>query len=446
MKTREFFLLLLIIAAGTLLTHYETGEIENWRFRWEGDGWGPFLRTGKAFTFEEAGALPPPFSGALEVVNEHGSVEVRGGTEESLTVTLSKKVWRRNEEDARRAAESLGLILKDDGRTVIVAAGRPDAGLRNHETHFILAVPQGMKVTVRNAHGRVHVLRTGDTIISNSHGAVEAGEVGGSLTLENRHGTVSAADIAADCSIRNRHAGVRASRVKGNLKVEQAHSPVDAEDVSGEVTINATHSRVTGRRLSGSVKVDASFNTVSLTETGPALVRGRHTEIVLRAVRGGVDVSNSHGRTMVSEATGEVKIRGRNMPVRGEGLAASGIDILTSHGGVDLRNFSGRTTIRQKHAAVRLEPASIDGGILVEAEYAPLEFLWPAAARSPVECRARHGRVRWFLPQAPSQSTHNGVSLVRAFSDREGKPPVTLITSHADITVREGAGSARSED
>jgi len=445
MKAREFFLMLLIIAAGVTLYHYETGEIENWKLHWRWDWDGPFIRLGKAFTFEETGELHPPFSRALEVVNEYGSVEVLGGPDERMTVTLTKKVWRRKEEDARRAAESLSLIVKDDGRKVIVAAGRPEIGLRNHETHFSLSVPEGMTVTVRNSHGRVRTLRTGETIISNAHGAVEAVGVAGTLTLENRHGDVEAADVAADCSIRNQHAGVNAVRIGGSLKVEHAHGSVTAEDVSGDVTVNAPYSRVTGLRLAGTVTIDCSFNTLSLTDTGAVQAKGRHVIVKLRGVRGDVDVSNIYGRTEVRDIEGRVAISGANTAVRGENLTCPDIDITTSHRGVDLRNFNGRTTVRQKHAAVRLEPASFAGDLRVEAVYSPVDLVWPSSARAPVECRTQNGAIHWKLAAAPSSSTSNGHSLLKAFPEEEGRPAVFLSTTHADITVREKAPEAGTE-
>ncbi|MBN2198262.1 MAG: hypothetical protein JW747_00260 [Candidatus Aminicenantes bacterium] len=443
MKTREFFLLLLIIAAGIVLTHYENGEMENWKVRWAWDG--PFIRLGRAFTFEESGELLPPFSRTLEVVNEHGSVKVLGEARENMTVTLTKTVWRRKEADARRAAERLGLIIRNDGEKVIVSAGRPDLPLRNHETHLTLSVPEGLNVTVRNGHGRVKTFRTGDTVISNSHGRVEAGEVRGTLLLENRHGDVAAVDLSSDCSIRNGHAAVFTARVKGNLKIEHAYGPVTVEDVSGDVTVNAPHSRVTALRLAGTTAVDSSYQTVSLAHTGTVAVRGRHAVVALRSVRGVIDVSNSYGRTEIVDATGRVNILGRNMTVRGEGLTASEIEIATSYGDIILRNFSGRTMIRQKHAAVRLEPSSVAAGIRVEGQYAALELLWPAAARSPIECRARDGDIRWEISETPSLSRSNGLSLLRVFSDLEGMPPVLLSTTHADITVREASPAGEQE-
>ncbi len=59
------------------------------------------------------------------MVNEHGSVEIQGGPADKLAVTLAKKVWRRKEEDARRTAGDLNLIIKDDGGKVIVE-GTPE--------------------------------------------------------------------------------------------------------------------------------------------------------------------------------------------------------------------------------------------------------------------------------------------------------------------------------
>ncbi len=302
-----------------------------------------------------------------------------------------------------------------------------------------------MNVTVRNSYGRVKTVRTGGTVVFNSHGAVEAREVGGAFSSDNSYEEVEVMDIAADCSIRSRHAGVTASRVQGRLRVDHSYGPVRLEDAAGDVTVNASHSRVTGLRLRGTVKVESSYTPVSLTDVGPALIKNRHSNVSLEGVRGDVDISNTYGRTEIRDVTGKVSILGRNMAVRGEGLTSSEINITTSYSGIDLRNFSGRTTISQKHAAVRLEPSSLTGDLRVEAAYSPVDLLWPASSRSPVECRTRNGKINWRLAAAPSLNTSNGHSLLRAFPEEEGRPAVSLTTSYADITVRQGAPAARRE-
>jgi DUF4097 and DUF4098 domain-containing protein YvlB len=442
MKAREFFLMLLIIAAGVLLYHDETGEIENWRPQWTWDWDGPFIRTGKAFTFEEAGELPPPFSPELEVVNEHGSVEVLGGPEPGLSVSLSKRIWRRKEEDARRTADSLNLVVKDDGRKVIVTVSRPDIGLRNHETHLTLSVPEGMKVSVRNSSGRVKTARTGETNISNPRGAVEAADVRGSLTSDNSNRDVEVDGVAADCSIRSRHADVSAARVKGALRVEHGYGGVRLEDIGGDVSVRAPHSRVAGLRLSGTVNVESSYNDVSLTDAGAAHIQARNADVTLRRVRGDVDVSNSYGRTEVKDTTGKVTLVGRNMEVLGMGWTSPGIIVSTSYRDVRIARFSGPATITHKHGAVRLEPSSLSGELRVEAEYSPLDVLWPSGARAPLECRTLNGRINWGLAEAPSLNTSNGHSLLQAFPGESGGPAVSLKTTYADITIRPSAAEA----
>lgn len=441
MKAREFFLMLLIIGAGVVLFHYDSGELENWTWSWEWEG--SLFRTGHFYTFQESGEVPAPFSPALEVVNDHGSVTVMGGDGDDLSVELEKRIWRRKEEDARQIAESLTLGIKDDGQKVLVTVNDSAFRRRNFETHLTLSVPAGLKVTVRNSYGPVKIARTGDTVVDNPHGAVDASDVRGTLSSENSYEEVRVEGVASDCSLRGRHAEVTASRVQGRLRVEQAYGSVRVEDAAGDVTITAPHSRVTGMRLQGEVKVESSYNDVSLMDVGAARISCRNTDIRLQDVRGDVDISNTYGRVGVQEASGKVVILGQNMEVVGQDLSGPEISVTTSYRDILLSNFSGKTTVSQKHAGLRLEPSAINGDILVEAEYCPIELAWPSSSRSHVECRTRNARINWRLAVPPSLNSSNGQSLLKAFPQEEGKPSVRLSTSYADITVTEAPPAGR---
>ena len=91
MKTKEFILLILIIAVGVVFTHIYT---EKWDvvFGWE-DGW--FLDT-EEFSFEESKILEPPFPSQLQVINEYGDIEIIGAEQENIQIQFTKRIRRRN--------------------------------------------------------------------------------------------------------------------------------------------------------------------------------------------------------------------------------------------------------------------------------------------------------------------------------------------------------------
>ncbi len=433
MKFREILLAILIIGVGVLIYYGKTGQLD---LTWEGPD-GFVFGNWDAFEFEETQVLPSPLPAELEVMNAHGSVDVRGGDTDKITVTFKKTLYRKSKEAARKDADLLKMLVTRTGATLRLATNRDEFKRRNFETHFTIALPAKTAVRVRNSYGPVKVARTGPTDIGNPHGEVRASEIAGSLAIENSYENISISGIEGDCRITGPHSDVSVADVSGTCTVAHSYGELRLEKVRRTVDVKGSHSKITGIGLSGDARIENSYEPIVLTETGPVTVRAHHCDIIAKTLTGRLDIADRYARIEVNGVQGDLAIDSPNSEISAEAVAAAEITIGSTYRNVSLRGFTGRTTIVLSHGDLTLEPAAVTGPIDVRATYANVRFGWPAGGRFPFEGRTKSGEIFWALADRPSLEETNGQSLIKAFLGETGKPSIRVTTSNGDIRVEE---------
>jgi DUF4097 and DUF4098 domain-containing protein YvlB len=433
MKFREILLAILIIGLGVLIYYGKTGRLD---LTWEGPD-GFIFGTWDAFDFEETQVLPDPLPAELEVTNAHGSVDIRGGQTDKITVTFKKTLYRKSKEAAQKDAGLLKMIVTRTGATLGLATNRDEFKRRNFETHFTITLPAKTTVRVRNSYGPVNVVRTGPTDIGNPHGEVRASEIAGPLTAENSYENISINGVEGDCRVTGPHSDVSVADVAGACTVAHSYGELRLEKVRRTVDVKGSHSKITGVGLNGDVRIENSYEPIVLAETGPVTVRAHHCDIEAKTLTGRLDISDRYARIEITGVQGDLAIDSPNSEISAEAVAAAEIALGSTYRNVSLRGFTGRATITLSHGDLTLEPAAVTGPIDVQATYANVRFGWPAGGRFPFEGRTKSGEIFWSLADRPSIEETNGQSLTKAFLNETGKPAIQITTSYGNIRIEE---------
>ncbi len=435
MRFREVLLVIVLLLAGLVVYQAQTGKWDL-HFGWEDGAFG----LGTEYGFEESRTIEAPLPAALEITNSHGWVEVRGGDAETVQLTFKKRVWRKDEAEAKAVADQLHFNLDRTADRLILSTNRDDFAKRNFETGFILTVPRRMAVKIVNSYGPVKVEAVKEADVRNLHGQVTASDIDGPCRLESSYETVEARNLKAGCEVIDKHADVTLLKVAGDVRVEAPYGDIRIEDVGGKVEFTGGHSPVELRRVQGSVSVDASYEDISLSETGPARVRARHAAVEASDVRGDLDVQTTYEPVRARNVAGGFQFYGNNVQVTAEGVAGREISVTTTYEPVELSGFSAALKLSVRHGNITLRPNALANPMDVRAEYAAIDFFWPAGETAPLEAECRGGSISWGLPGKPTYQKSNGTSVVRAFSENAGRPGVTLATTYGDIRIEEKAG------
>ena len=162
MKAKEIILLILIITVGIIFYHAQTGKI------WIDWDWDEGIYFGQEeFVYEETEEITPPFPLSLRIINAHGHVEVEGTDQDSISITLEKKIFRRKQKQADDVAEKLNMVVEKNSERIHISTNREDFQKRRFRTNFKVMIPKQMSVYVKNSYGEVNIFQVGETEIRN---------------------------------------------------------------------------------------------------------------------------------------------------------------------------------------------------------------------------------------------------------------------------------------
>jgi len=430
MKVREFFLLLLIITVGVLFYHIHTGKL-NLDFEW-GDG---FFFTYEEFLYEETQDLELPFPGELQILNSHGEVQIIGTDEDQATVTFTKKIRRRNEEQADIVAQDLQMLVDRDAQKIILTTNRADFRRKNFRTDFKIYLPIGTDINVKNSYGLVKAKDIGKGSITNPHGKTRIYRASGDVIITNSYQDVEVSDIESRCEIESRHAAISAFNISGDVLIRNRYGRIHMENCSRNTLIYSSHTKIHGEKITGTSEIENSYAEISLSQVGPANIQGNHSSIKIDSMQGDLEIKDRYGKITLDDINGSIDIDGKNLAVSGSAIKGESIYISTSYRDVDLKDFAGKTMIILSHGKLQLAPVPLTNTIEVRGSYSGIKFFWPEGAQYPFEAQTKGGDIDWNLADEPSVRVDNGSSIVKAFLDRTDKPGIKLATSYGTIWV-----------
>jgi len=430
MKAKEIILLILIIAAGIIFYHAQTGKI--W-FDWE---WEEGIYFGQEeFVYEVTEEITPPLPGVLRIVNAHGNVEVQGTQQDSISITFEKKIYRRKQNQADEVADELEMIIQKNGESIQISTNREDFRKRNFRTNFKINLPESMELRVKNSYGVVDVSHVGDTEITNRNGKVYVSDIAGSLMIENSYKEVEVENIQSDCQIRSRSSSVRVKDVGGNTRINHRYGKIHLEDIGQAVAVEGSNSEVYGQSITGMSDIQTSYKKVNLYDVGPVKIRASNSRIEIDGAKDSVDVEDRYGRVNLTDIQGNLSVNGKNLEIYGKSVVGESIYVSTSYRRVELTEFQGKTEIVNSNGDVYLHPSPLTHPIEVKGHYSDIRFYWPSGGRYPIEAKAKAGDIDWDLPEGLSFEEENGYSIIKAFMEELDKPSIFLSTTYGSIKI-----------
>jgi hypothetical protein len=432
MKAKEIILLILIIVVGILFTQLYTGEIDV-HFDFDDD----FIIFSNEFDYEDYQEFEPPFPSLIQVVNYHGDIDILGTDEEKMTITLQKKVWRRNEEKAQKIADELKMIIDKETDRWIISTNRYEFDKKNFRNSFRISVPSDMDIEVTNSYGTVDVANVKNADITNRHGETIVSDIAGELFLKNSYRDVDVKNIDSDIYLESNNSSVFVSRVKGKAHIVHRYGKIYADNISKDVKVEGSHSDVNGENLTGPLEIESSYRKIFLMDVGPTKIIGHSCEIEVERAEEYLDIKDSYGKVKVTDLKGNLVIDGKNLEISGRTIVGEKIDIKSSYRNIELSEFSGKTTIVLSHGEVALEPYPLTYPLEVKGDYSTIKLSWPLGKKYPFEAKVKNGDIEWKLPEEVSIQEEDHTRTIKAFIEAIESPSIFLYTSYRTIWVTE---------
>ena len=279
---------------------------------------GRIYREGDTWVEETTGSLTAQRN--LKLITNLGSVRIQGGTGNTITYVVKKRVHSSSEQEARRAFEQIHIGAGMQGDTAWLKGQGPSnySRGRSFSADFEIHTPREISVVAHTGGGNLGV--------SAINGQVEANTGGGNVWLDDIGGAVVA------------------SSGGGNVDVGAVRSDVKVETGGGNINLGSVNGIVYARSGGGSIHVDAGKQNVTL-ETGGGHIVVSSCGGDLAAETGGGNITAGHvgGKASLTTGGGAIKLNS----AKGRVQAASGggsVELYRLMGGARAETGSGRIT------------------------------------------------------------------------------------------------------
>ncbi len=433
MKFKEILLLLVIIFAGIIFYHAQTGKLDLYiEF---GD---EFFSDYDAYTFESVQKVSPPFPMQMEIKNQHGDLKIYGTDENEISIYIEKKVRHSTKERAKEIADELEILVIQDEQKVIVSSERGEHTSSHIRSDLEIYIPKGIDLDISNSYGMVELDGGKNVKITNKNGKVSVSNVQEKLSVVSSYRPISIENIGGDCQIDGLRSRIYAENIKGSTIIKNKYGSIELADLSQDVTINGLHCQIKGKNIEGQIEAENSYENIELSNIVSAKIRSDNSPIEISGAKRNLDIKNKYSRILLSDIYGNIDIEGESLEITGKNMFGELISISSSYRNIKLDHFSSNTIISFSHGKITLSPSNKNiKPVTVKGEYAEIEFILPSGLKIPMQAQTKSGQIKWELSQKGTEQISNGYSIINAFLKEGEKPIILLVTTYGNIQVRE---------
>jgi len=433
MKFKEILILLVIVLAGIIFYHAQTGNLD--LYIELGDD---FLGHYDTFTFDQEQKIRPPFPRKMEVFLQKCEVIVYPTDSSEISIYTRKKVRHNTEEEAKESAEELEILISQNSEKIIVSS-EIEKGM-SHRLHADLEIyiPRDFELKISNSYGLVEVKGVKNVEIINKNGKILVSDIQENLNVLNSYKPVYVEKIGGNCQIESIRSRIEAANIKGQTIIKNKYGSIDLSDLSEEVFINGLHCRIYGKNITGPIEAESSYEPIELTDITSAKIRANNSPLIINRAQENVDIKNKYDRIQLRDIYGNTNIEGESLEIIGQNIFGDLISISSSYRNINLDHFSAETEISFSHGKITLSPFTEEiKPITVKGQYAEIDLVIPPGQKIPIHAQTKSGQIKWGLSQKGVEQINNGYSIIRAFFKKDEKPLISLMTTYSDISVRE---------
>jgi DUF4097 and DUF4098 domain-containing protein YvlB/uncharacterized membrane protein HdeD (DUF308 family) len=396
---------------------------------------------GQTFAFTDDTIESKDFRQGMKVTvnNNFGVVKVTGGSP-TLRATLTKGVRGWNQEDARKIAAQIQLIVNKTADGVSITTNRDQVN-QEFSTNIQIEVPSYTNLFITNSFDAVSASNIqGSLSIKVSHGQADVSGVDGDVNLALNYSDANASAINGNLIIKGAK-NARVSKVSGSLDLGASNGAVDVRDIGGPARVDAPFCRITAQGLNSESELRTEHASVDVSRTAGLTIDAQHSSVQARNISGDLHISSSNDDINVASIMGVLEVQAEQASVKVED-ARGPVDVETTHGEVLVRSFFEGVHVATSYRDVTLIATSQPGGdIDVENNHGEIKIVLPQSSEFQLDASAENGEIKPVGFNALSQRVR--ASLVASLG--EDGPNIRLRTSYKNIIIQaSGARQAKA--
>lgn len=393
---------------------------------------------GEAYSFTDQPVINNDIKPGMIVFvnNSYGSVKIIGGGS-TVRATLVKSVRGWSQEDARKIADSIRLVVNQSADGLTITTNRDQVN-EQFTTDIQLETPSYLAVSVTNSYGSITATGLqGGLTAKASYGQADLTGIKGDVNLALSYCEVTASNIEGDLTVTGAKRA-RISNVAGAVELmasTASNGVVELRDISGPVRVNAPFCRIVAQGLDQVAHLKTEHANVDVSRAANIVIDAPHSDVRAKNIDGNLRVLSSNSNLQLSSIAGELEVQAQQTSVTADDVKGS-IVIETTHGDVVVKNFFEDVRVETSYRDVTLttsvEPA---GDIDVQNNHGQIKLVLPQSSRFHLDAESANGQIQPIGFSQLDQRVRN--SLVRELG-LDG-PTIKLRTSYKNIIIQASA-------
>jgi hypothetical protein len=266
-------------------------------------------RDGGAWVEERTVSIPA--AATLRVMTHAGSVQVVGGGQHDVAITVKKRAYVQSQEDARAYLNAFHVTASARPEEALIEGRWTRTPPRKCAAEILIHVPKALSIVRVKTKG-------GDLTVSNLEGSVEAQSGGGNMQLDDIYGPINAQTSGGSVEVSNVPRELTLRTGGGAIKIHGKTGPIMAETAGGNIVVGSSQ----GAQLQsggGSIQVSQCGSQLKASTEGGSIEVGHVKGSALLQTGGGnIRVGGAGGTVTATTGSGTIQLFKLMQGVRAE--------------------------------------------------------------------------------------------------------------------------------
>ena len=237
-------------------------------------------------------------------VSTRGPVTVRGGADDQVLYTVTKRVKAKREAEARQLLRQFLVRAYRQGDITMIEVAHGGEGWGTADLN--VTAPRSMRESFLETHG----------------GAVDAADLSGGVQVQTGGGGIRLDKISGPVTARTGGGEINLGAMGASVYCTSAGGPIRAQSIRGEAVLETAGGDITAGEVGGRLRASTAGGAIHISQAGAS--------VALNTAGGAIEVGSARGLVSAESASGAILVG-----------AANGVAIETGGGGIRLSNVTG---------------------------------------------------------------------------------------------------------
>lgn len=200
----------------------------------------------------------------LKITNNFGDIEIKKVSSKDISFEAKIHVRYSDEAAARKYIKEAIQVTEGEVTNISIldAPFHVEQKYSDAMVDFIIYIPEGIDVDVRNSFGNLQVEGAGEVEVTNSNGDIVIKNCTKASQIKASFGDIHIVGLSGDTNIINSNGNIKVKNVEGSVKANTSFGNVVINDIKGDVKAVSSNGNIEVYEITGNIECSTSFGNV----------------------------------------------------------------------------------------------------------------------------------------------------------------------------------------